>query len=66
MPSPASEPSLIHRCANVIRRIIGAPDYDTYMAHMSSHHPEQTPMSRREFEQARLADRYSRPGSRCC
>jgi uncharacterized short protein YbdD (DUF466 family) len=66
MTTQTAEPSLIHRCAAVIRRIIGAPDYDTYLAHMTSHHPEQTPLSKRDFENERLVDRYSRPGSRCC
>jgi uncharacterized short protein YbdD (DUF466 family) len=66
MTSQIADRSWIHRCAAVIRRIIGAPDYDSYIAHMTSHHPEQTPMSRRDFEEARLVDRYSRPGSRCC
>jgi len=49
-----------------MRRIIGAPDYETYLTYMASHHPDQTPLSTREFEQQRLVDRYSRPGSRCC
>ncbi|MES2525008.1 MAG: YbdD/YjiX family protein [Gemmatimonadota bacterium] len=58
--------TLLQRCAAVVRKIIGAPDYDTYLAHMTARHPDQTPMTPRDFERARLIDRYSRPGSRCC
>ena len=49
-----------------VRRIIGAPDYAEYMAHMRSHHPDLAPMSAREFARDALARRYDRPGSRCC
>ncbi len=56
----------LRRCAAVVRRIIGAPDYDTYVAHMASRHPGTVPLSKPEFELLRLSDRYNRPGSRCC
>ena len=51
---------------NVIRRIIGVPDYDTYVAHVRECHAGQVPMTREEFERSRLEDKYSRPGQRCC
>lgn len=54
------------RVARVIRRIIGVPDYEAYVAHVRTHHPETEPMSEREFHRERLSARYSRPGSRCC
>ncbi|HVE35770.1 MAG TPA: YbdD/YjiX family protein [Gemmatimonadaceae bacterium] len=56
----------IARAANVVRRIIGVPDYDRYVAHVHAHHPECAPMTREEFIQQRLVDKYSRPGARCC
>ena len=56
----------LRRAGVVIRRIIGAPDYDRYLAHVSACHPGTAPMSREEFERSRLEDRYSRPGQRCC
>jgi len=56
----------ISRAANVVRRIIGVPDYDRYVAHTRAHHPECALMTREEFIQQRLVDKYSRPGSRCC
>ena len=56
----------IRRAAAVTRRIIGAPDYDRYLAHSSACHPDRVPMTRAEFERERLASRYERPGGRCC
>lgn len=56
----------IENVANVVRRIIGVPDYERYLAHLRERHPEVKPMSREEFETQRMVDRYSRPGSRCC
>ena len=52
--------------ARALRIVIGAPRYDAYRAHMAKHHGEIDPMSRAEFERARLAERYSKPGTRCC
>jgi uncharacterized short protein YbdD (DUF466 family) len=56
----------VERVAKVVRRIIGVPDYDRYVAHVQSHYPETTPMCRRDFERQRVTDKYSRPGGRCC
>lgn len=56
----------IRRALRVIRSIIGEPDYERYVAHMESHHPECAVMSRDDFMSQRLESRYSRPGSRCC
>ncbi len=48
------------------RRIIGAPDYERYLAHMRQHHPAARPLTRDEFARQCLEDKYSKPGSRCC
>jgi uncharacterized short protein YbdD (DUF466 family) len=56
----------LERALRVVRSIIGAPDYERYVAHMESHHPGCAVMSRDEFMRQRLESRYSRPGSRCC
>jgi uncharacterized short protein YbdD (DUF466 family) len=58
--------STIERAAYVIRRVIGVPDYDRYVAHVHAHHPGTAPMERDEFTRQRLVDRYSKPGARCC
>jgi uncharacterized short protein YbdD (DUF466 family) len=54
------------RAACVIRRVIGAPDYERYVAHVRRAHPEVAPISREAFARDALARRYDRPGSRCC
>ncbi|HXT18521.1 MAG TPA: YbdD/YjiX family protein [Gemmatimonadaceae bacterium] len=56
----------LEQAACVVRRVIGVPDYDRYVAHVRTHHPDEKPMPRDEFMQQRLMDRYSRPGNRCC
>lgn len=58
--------ALLSRALATLHRIIGAPDYDGYLAHMRAHHPERPPLTRDEFVRQRLEDRYSRPGARCC
>jgi uncharacterized short protein YbdD (DUF466 family) len=57
---------LTERIARVVRRVIGAPDYDRYLAHLCARHPGVAPMTRDEFARDTLARRYNRPGSRCC
>ena len=52
--------------AAVVRRIIGAPDYDRYLAHVQRHHPHVSPLSRDAFIRDTLARKHERPGSRCC
>ncbi len=54
------------RLAATVRRIIGAPDYAAYVAHVRACHPEREPMNEREFVTERLNARYEKPGSRCC
>jgi uncharacterized short protein YbdD (DUF466 family) len=63
---PASIRAHLSRALDVVRRIVGVPDYDRYVAHMRTHHPEQTPLTCEEFTNQRMIDKYSRPGSRCC
>lgn len=58
--------SRLKRVAAVIRRMIGVPDYDRYLAHMREHYPECTPLDPRTFERERLTARYKATGSRCC
>ena len=65
MTLPAVQEAL-RRAAIVIRRIVGVPDYERYVAHVRERHAGTVPMSREEFERSRLEDKYSRPGQRCC
>jgi uncharacterized short protein YbdD (DUF466 family) len=48
------------------RRLIGVPDYDTYVAHLRAHHPERTIPSYAEFFRERQEARYRGGGGRCC
>jgi uncharacterized short protein YbdD (DUF466 family) len=57
---------LLERLSSTVRRVIGAPDHEAYLAHMRRHHPEQTPLSREAFAHDALRRRYDQPGSRCC
>ncbi|HEX7019185.1 MAG TPA: YbdD/YjiX family protein [Gemmatimonadaceae bacterium] len=66
MPAIRDTAALLERVGAVLRRVIGAPDYDRYVAHVRTRHPWATPMTRDEFTRQRLADRYERPGARCC
>jgi uncharacterized short protein YbdD (DUF466 family) len=59
-------PARLRGALRIVRTIIGAPDYDRYVAHMREHHPDCTVATRDEFMRQRLESRYSRPGSRCC
>lgn len=52
--------------ANLLHRIIGAPDYEAYLTHMRRCYPDEEPLSEKEFFQQRLNDRYNQVGARCC
>lgn len=56
----------LRRAAAVVRRVVGVPDYERYVAHVRECHPGTEPVSRQQFEESRLYDKYSRPGQRCC
>jgi len=56
----------LQQAASAVRRVIGAPDYDRYVAHLRERHPDVVPLSRDQFIAACLDARYDKPGSRCC
>jgi len=62
----ASLVASVQRVGNVVRRVIGVPDYARYVAHMAAAHPEQPVLTQDEFGLERLAAKYQRPGTRCC
>jgi uncharacterized short protein YbdD (DUF466 family) len=67
--APVADLSLrgrLARIARIVRRIIGAPDYERYLAHAAASHPGETPLTAEAFARDALARRYDRPGSRCC
>ena len=52
--------------ADVVRRVIGVPDYDRYVEHRAEKHPGEPVMTREEFTRERQTARYETPGGRCC
>lgn len=48
------------------RSVIGVPDYDSYLLHCRTQHPDRTPMPYAEFFSERQAARYRGTGGRCC
>jgi uncharacterized short protein YbdD (DUF466 family) len=56
----------LQEMAKVVRRIIGVPDYERYLAHERACHPDRTPLTRDEFSRDSLTRRYETPGNRCC
>lgn len=56
----------LDRVGCVMRRVIGAPDYAAYVAHLRACHPGEVPVSESVFLARRLDARYNSPGSRCC
>ena len=51
-----------------LRLMVGLPDYQTYVAHMESTHPDREPMTYEEFFRERQEARYGGAGKRggCC
>jgi uncharacterized short protein YbdD (DUF466 family) len=47
-------------------QVFGIPDYQRYLDHMVAHHPEQVPLSRREFFARAIERKYCRSGAKCC
>jgi uncharacterized short protein YbdD (DUF466 family) len=52
--------------ARAAHRVLGAPDYDAYLAYHARHHVGAPPLTRAEFVRRCQEDRHARPGSRCC
>lgn len=48
------------------RLMVGVPDYDAYVMHMRTRHPDQTPLDYTSFFRARQDARYGGGQSRCC
>ncbi len=46
--------------------MVGLPDYDAYVEHMRSTHPDQPPMSYEAFFRDRQEARYGGGEGRCC
>ena len=65
-PRPARWRARLAAAVRVLHRVLGAPDYDAYLAHHARCHPGAPPQPYDEFVRRRQEERYARPGSRCC
>lgn len=51
------------------RLMVGVPNYESYLLHIRTQHPDVTPMSKSEFFRDRQSARFGeggRGGFRCC
>ena len=50
-----------------VRQVVGAPDYERYLAHHAACHPGRPPLSRREHYAEFVTRRFGSGGpARCC
>lgn len=49
-----------------VKELVGENDYEHYVDHLRRHHPDTRPVSRREFERAKVDRLATDPGARCC
>lgn len=49
-----------------LRLMVGLHDYQTYVAHMESTHPDRAPMTYEEFFRERQEARYGGGQGKCC
>ncbi|PWK16030.1 YbdD/YjiX family protein [Tumebacillus permanentifrigoris] len=50
-----------------VKTMFGMPDYEKYIEHHNATHPDQEPLSERDFYMQRLKERYeSGEATRCC
>lgn len=54
------------RLREVLRLMVGVPDYARYVRHRQHAHPGEPLLSEAEFIAQRQAARYGRSSSRCC
>jgi uncharacterized short protein YbdD (DUF466 family) len=58
--------TVLSEIARGLRAVLGAPDYERYVAQARATNPAGQPVSREHFIRERMEARYSRPGTRCC
>ncbi|MCH4247262.1 MAG: YbdD/YjiX family protein [Acinetobacter populi] len=53
---------LWQRLQQSFRLMVGVPDYQTYLTHMQTHHPDLTPMDEKTFHRYCVDARYPSKG----
>jgi uncharacterized short protein YbdD (DUF466 family) len=56
----------LRRFGSVLRRVIGAPDYERYLSHVRMAHPGAEPVTREQYVREAMARRYGSGANRCC
>lgn len=56
----------LRACLTDFRRIVGMPDYEAYLRHLSRYHPTWPVPTEREFFELYLRTRYGNGPTRCC
>jgi uncharacterized short protein YbdD (DUF466 family) len=54
----------LRRALRALHVVVGAPDYERYLAHHRLHHAG-APLGRADFERRQM-ERRAEPGARCC
>jgi uncharacterized short protein YbdD (DUF466 family) len=49
-----------------LKRVLGMPNYEGYLAHLRAHHPECAVPSEKEYYELYLEGKYNGVGNRCC
>ncbi len=62
---PSLHPA-VRRALRVVRLIVGAPDYQGYLEHCATSHPDRSPLSAREYYTEFINRRFSGGATRCC
>lgn len=62
--------SLVRRAGRGIRwyfeTLMGDRAYETYVAHLRIHHPDEQPPTERQFWRQKMSEQDRNPGARCC
>jgi uncharacterized short protein YbdD (DUF466 family) len=58
---------LLRAVARTVRQVVGAPDYERYLEHHSACHPDEAPLSPRDYYSDFVTRRFGSSGpTRCC
>jgi len=49
-----------------VTSLMGDTAYATYLTHHQRHHPDEQPMTERQFWRDRMDEQDRNPGARCC
>jgi uncharacterized short protein YbdD (DUF466 family) len=64
--APEDRPSRLGRALAALRQVAGMPDYERYLRHARTQHPECPALSERAFYDQYVNTRYGNGASRCC